>query len=209
MACAFALAPGVARALDYPDLSGTWALDRSKSDDLAASLRSGGGGRGGGMRGGPPPGSGGRGGGGGGGRHGGGPGGGGEPQRGPDLEDLNASLERLVIAHRDPELKIHDGQGNVRVLFTDGRKTEEEHSHGGTTTVRTTWKDGHVEIVSKPETGPKRTETLAVSADRTELRVTLRLEGERDPITVHLVYVAAKPGTAPAPAAPSELPPEL
>jgi len=91
-------------------------------------------------------------------------------------------------------------------VYTDGRKTEEEHSQGGTTKVQAQWKDGRVEIVSKPETGFKTIEDLSITADRSQLRMTVTLEGGRSPVTLHLVYDAGKAG-APPPANPSAAPP--
>ncbi len=193
-------------ALDLPDLSGTWRLNKEQSDDFkstawpsrAPSGPGGGSGRGGVHIGG---------------RRGGG--GGGEASD----PELAAALQTLVIDHKDPRLSITDALGRVRVVYTDGRKTEEEHSHGGTTKVEAQWKDGRVEIVSKPESGSKRTEDFSVAADHSQLRVTIKLEGERGAATIHLVYNAL-PAGAPTPSTnpakppaqsppPTELPPEL
>ncbi len=194
-------------ALDLPDLSGTWRLNKDQSDDFksaawpsrAPSGPGGGYGRGG--------------------VHIGGRRGGGGGAEASDPE-LTAALQTLVIDHKDPRLSITDAMGRVRVIYTDGRKTEEEHSHGGTTKVQAEWKDGRVEIVSKPETGSKRTEDISVAADHSQLRITIKIEGERGPTTMHLVYDALPagaptPSSKPAPerppasASPTDLPPEL
>jgi len=193
-------------AMDLPDLSGTWRLNKEQSDDFkttafpgrAPSGPAGGFGRGGTHIGG---------------RRGDGGGGG-----GPD-PDFTAALQTLVIDHKDPKLSITDAYGRIRVVYTDGRKTEEEHSHGGTTKVEAQWKDGRVEIVEKPETGSKRIEDFSVAADHSQLRLTIKLEGGRGDSTIHLVYDALPPGT-PTPSAkpasppsqsppPTDLPPEL
>ena len=195
-------------ALDLPDLSGTWRLNKDQSDDFksaawpsrAPSGPAGGLGRGGVHIGGRRAG-----------------GGGGAEGSDPDV---SASLQTLVIDHKDPKLSITDAFGRVRVVYTDGRKTEEEHSHGGTTKVQAEWKDGRVEIVSKPESGSKRTEDLSVAADHSQLRVTIKLDGERGASTLRLVYDALPAGAPAAPVAPPEtrstpsapttdLPPEL
>jgi hypothetical protein len=193
--------------LDLPDFSGTWRLNKDQSDAFksaawpsrAPSGPGGGSGRGGvhigGRRGGD----------------------GGAEASDPEL---TAALQTLVIDHKDPRLSITDALGRVRVIYTDGRKTEEEHSHGGTTKVQAEWKDGRVEIVSKPETGSKRTDDISVAADHSQLRVTIKIEGERGPTTLRLVYDAL-PAGAPTPSAkpaperpapsgpPADLPPEL
>ena len=165
----FGLALGASlalRGLDMPNLSGTWQLDKDASDDpkkvmeeaRAAAPGGGGPGGGGGHGGGGHGHGGGAMGGGGssggsGGRHGSGSGNGGEPGApGPDPEML-AALETLTISHAEPKLTIKDASGRERVVFTDGRVIEEERSHGGKTKVEAQWKDGRIEIVSKPETG--------------------------------------------------------
>ena len=213
LALRMSLAGAVAlQAVDMPDLSGTWQLNKDASDDAEkilsdarASGGSGGGsGGGGGMSGGMGGGrSHGHGGGGGGGGRGGSHGQDGASSQGSG--DWFAALKTLQIQHKEPELTITDAAGRVRVVYTDGRKTEEERSHGGTTVVTASWKDGHVEIVSKPETGPKMTEDFTITADGSQLTVTTKMEGGRGPaVTIHRVYDAVK---APAAKAPSAAPP--
>jgi hypothetical protein len=62
---------------------------------------------------------------------------------------------------------------------------------GGTTVVHAAWKDGHVEIRSEPEHGPKLVQTYAISADATQLTVTTQIEGRR-PVTIRSVYDAVR-----------------
>ena len=214
----FGLAVGASlalRALDMPNLSGTWQLDRDASDDPKKVMEEaraaapggggsgGGGGHGGGHGHGGGGGSGGMGGmgssGGSGGRHGSGSGSGNEPGApGPDPEML-AALETLTISHAEPKLTITDASGHERVVFTDGRPIEEERSHGGKIKVEAQWKDGHIEIVSKPETGAKVTESLSITADGSHLTVTTKLEGGRaGTIRIRRIYDAVKPPTTPA-----------
>ncbi|MEP6995502.1 MAG: hypothetical protein ABI968_13340 [Acidobacteriota bacterium] len=215
-AVAAALVIGVAslRALELPNLSGKWKLNRDASDSADAAMRdapaqgrSGGGGyRGhGGM-----------------GRGGGGMGRGGGGRRGraapsdgsesgaedtSSLRDTLARARTLEIRHEEPRLSITDAIGRERVVYTDGRKTEEERSIGGTTKVRAKWKDGRVEVTSVPEKGPKITETFSVTADRSQLIVTMKLEGRRrGDITLHRTYDVVNEGAAPAPA-PAPTPP--
>ena len=203
------------RALDMPNLSGTWQLDKNASDDpkkvmeeaRAAAPGGGGYGGGGGHGGGAGHGhggggSGGMGGmgssGGSGGRHGSGPGSGEPNAPGPDPEML-AALETLTISHSEPKLTITDASGRERVVFTDGRVIEEERSHGGKTKVEAQWKDGHIEIVSKPETGAKVTEAFSITADGSQLTVTTKMEGGRmGTVTIRRIYDVVKPSAAPA-----------
>jgi len=121
------------RALDMPNLSGTWQLDKDASDDpkkvmeeARAAAPGGGSGAGGvhGGGGGHGQGGGAMGGGGtagvSGGRHGSGSGNGGEPAApGPDPETL-AALETLTISHAEPQLTIRDASGRERVVLPTG-----------------------------------------------------------------------------------------
>src|SRR5262245_28642476 len=124
-------------ALDLPNLSGTWRLNQDASDDPAKVLSnsrpdsSGGGGGwgGGGGHGGHGHGGGGR----GGNRSSGGEGSGGRA-------DFFEAVTSLKIEHQEPRLTITDAAGRERTIYTDGRRTEEEHSHGGTTAVTASWK---------------------------------------------------------------------
>jgi hypothetical protein len=204
------------RALDMPNLSGTWQLNKDASDDPkkvmeeARAAAPGGGGPGAGAGhgggGGRGPGGGGSGAmggmgssGGSGGRHGPGPGSGNEPGApGPDTEML-AALETLTISHSEPKLAIKDASGRERVVFTDGRVIEEERSHGGKTKVEARWKDGRIEIVSKPETGPKVTEAYSITADGSHLTLTTKIEGGRaGTVTIRRIYDSVKLSTTPA-----------
>ena len=98
---------------------------------------------------------------------------------GSSLRETLARAQTLEIRHEEPRLSIIDANGRERVVYTDGRKTEEERSAGGTTKVRARWKDGRVEVTSVPEKGPKITETFSVTADRTQLMMTLSFERRR------------------------------
>ncbi|HKD16452.1 MAG TPA: hypothetical protein VKG23_01195 [Thermoanaerobaculia bacterium] len=201
LAAATLAGPQGLAALDLPNLTGTWQLNKDQSDDpekVMKDARSSGGGGGRGF-------SGGGGGGMGMGRHhgggGGGRGGNGDSSSGSSggFDERFAALETLTIEHKDPTLSITNAAGRERTLYTDGRKTEEEHSYGGTTAVTASWKDGHLEVVSKPESGAKITETYAVAADRSQMTVTTKVEGGRSgSYTIRRVYDAVAPG-APKP----------
>ena len=117
--------------------------------------------------------------------------------------DWFSALDTLVIRHIEPSLTITDAAGRVHALTTDGRRTEEERFHGGTTAVTASWKDGHIEVVSRPENGSKITETYSVTADRSQLTVVTKIEGARGPaFTIRRVYDAVQPG-APKPTPPA------
>ena len=139
----------VSPAVEMPNLSGNWQLNKDASDDSGKSDAGGarlGGGSGGGLfrrRHGTR------------GRHGGGGGGGGRGSGRGDSGDASSGSpsgdsprsRRCRSGTRSRWLSITDAAGHERVLYTDGRKTEEEHSHGGTTAVTAAWKDGHLEVV--------------------------------------------------------------
>jgi hypothetical protein len=200
-------------ALEMPNLSGTWQLNKDASDDpqkVMSEARAA-------APGGGPPGGGHGSGGHGGGGHGpgaGSPGGMGSPPggrhgsgdegaSGPDPKTL-AALETLKISHSEPMLSITDAAGRERVVYTDGRTTEQERSHGGTTKVEARWRDGRIEIISKPSSGPKVIEAFSITADGSQLTVTTKMEGERmGPVTIRRIYDAVK---TPAPASKQDQP---
>ena len=186
IAAALLLLPHAGLASGPGDLSGIWKLDRERSDDPAQKLREGGGRRGGGSGGG----GGFRGRRGGGGHHGR-PADEGEENSGTDFFEDSRAFDLLSIVHHDPELKITDGLGREHVLYTDGRKIEEERS-AGTMKIRAKWKDGRVVVATTPEHGAKITETYAVTADGSSLTVTTRVEGRGRELEFRRVYDAAK-----------------
>jgi hypothetical protein len=205
MSARFALtATAAAATLALPNLSGTWRLNRELSDDPAKVLREA-----------EPSDSSGAPTGGWSGRRGRRRGQSTREDSGPD-PDWFANSETLRIRHNEPEVSIADAAGVERTLYTDGRKTEEDGSHGGTTPgtprrrskVTTRWKDGHVEVVSVPEHGSKIVETYAVTADRKQLTVTTKIERGRRTVTFRRVYDSL-PASTPdaAPAAPERQPP--
>ncbi|HLN81188.1 MAG TPA: hypothetical protein VK392_08350 [Thermoanaerobaculia bacterium] len=101
------------------------------------------------------------------------------------------ALEKLTIVHRDPEFRITDGLGRQHVLFTDGRKVEEERS-AGTVKIRTDWKDGHVVVTTTPKRGPRITEAYGVAADGSVLTVTTRVQGRGPSLELRRVYDAVR-----------------
>lgn len=189
VAAAFATPPA-AGAPPLPNLSGQWHLNKDVSDDPQQKLHPDSEGGSGGSGSGGSSGSGGRGFGGRRGRRGSsGDDGSGTP--GPSLFEGRATL---TIRHQEPELRITDGAGRERVIYTDGREVEEERSFGGTTKVQARWKDGHVEVTSKPEHGPKTVETYAIAADGTQLTVTTQIDRRRgSAVTIRSVYDPTPP----------------
>jgi hypothetical protein len=182
------------------DFSGSWKLNREASDDPKQVMEeaaknappaASSGGRGHGMH-----------------HHGGSSQTeGGRPEREsgatPDGETLMAGLDALKIEHHDPELLITDSLGRGHVLYTDGRKIEEQDDSRGKTKIRAQWTDGHVVIKWEPEHGPTVTETYWVTADGKQLTVSTQLEGKgRMPkVTIRRVYdvVPSEPeGTPPS-----------
>jgi len=184
-------AAAATRGAEPGNLSGTWKLNREASDDPRKKMEEvqvqeggSGGGSGGGWSGGH-------------GHRGGHRGSGGQSSDGstPGLTDRAAVWQTLQIEHADPQLIIRDGAGQEHILFTDGRKTEEERSFGGTTKIKARWKDGHVVVEIEPERGSSYTETYSVTADHKQLTVTTRFKGRgsRGDVEIKRVYDAAAP----------------
>jgi len=181
-------------ATDLPNFSGKWKLNKNLSDDPQKKLQEAGSGSGG---------RGGRGGGGWGGHRSrstqsdqgsGSDGSSGGTAARPNFEAMNHAMESLKIEHHEPELHVTDADGHESVFYTDGRKTEEERSFGGTTKIHAEWKDGHLVAVVAPERGPKTTNTYAVARDSSQLILTTRLERGRGapPVEIRRVYDAVK-----------------
>jgi hypothetical protein len=196
-----ALAPAAAgEALKLPDYSGVWRINRELSDDPAQAMkdfRGSSSGRSGGWHGH----------GGGHGRRSGGDDSSAQDNQGGGERPALAALDTLAIRHKDPEFVIADGSGRERRLTTDGKATEEERSHGGTTKISASWKEGHLVVVSAPEQGPKWTETYSITADRTQLTVTTKIESSHgSAVTIRRVYDAMSAEQPAAPQAPAPTP---
>jgi hypothetical protein len=206
-------------AIDLPNLSGKWYLNKDASDSpdslnrdsegsgSGSGYHGGGGGGGGGMGMGRHGGGGGR-------HHSSAPSDGSVSDDGNSMREAFQRTQILDIKHEEPKLSVTDAGGRERVFYTDGRKVEEEHSYGGTTKVTARWKDGRVEITSTPEKGPKITETYAVTADHSQLTVTTKFQGGRRDVTIRRVYQSTPPEQAapqqqlqPAPDGSSKQPP--
>ncbi len=59
---------------------------------------------------------------------------------------VSQGIQMLKIDHREPEMQIGDSNGNVRLIFTDGRLVEREDEDGGKTKVKTKWKKERVVV---------------------------------------------------------------
>ena len=189
-----------ARAASPSDLTGNWKLNRDASDDPRKKMEEsqatsgssgddtqGGDGSGGGS-------SYGHGGGGHHGHHGRGGDGSGGPVSPPP------AMDSLQIVHQDPKLVVTDSSGREHVYYTDGRKSEEERSFGGTTAISAAWKDGHVVVDVAPEHGRPYTETYAVTGDGKQLTITTtwKSRGNGKALEIRRVYDAVAETPKPA-----------
>jgi len=220
---------GRSRAADdkdkLPDLSGKWALNDALSDDPYEKMheqRSGGGsGEGGGSgRGGFGMGGGGRHGGGGGGGYGGGSHGGGGGSRGGSGDGDSSSgtanellwdVHHLVVTDgraKDPSFVVERADGGKRVLYTDGRKVEED-TGAGTTKTKTKRKGDKIVVDTEYANGREVVETWELVPGPTRmLMVSTQIEGKRGKFSFKRVYQPepapeAAPPAGGAPAAPA------
>jgi hypothetical protein len=177
----------------HPSLQGTWKLNedltaRMRQDDQAQNAP-GGGHSGMGRRGG--------GGGGGDGRHrhsapDATPSGdsGDDSARPPSL----ASLDVLTITQQGDQVTLADKDGNTRVLKADNHKVRDEKAPGGPVELRASWdKDGILTIETRPDKGPKRTESYLVSNDGKHLYVTLVVDRNGREMKIRRAYDSAPP----------------
>jgi hypothetical protein len=202
-------------------LSGAWTLDVALSDDPAEKMREaaagsgvrsegsrGRGGFGGGGRGGFGGGrGGGRGGNGGSGGNGGEAGVGaresGETSGTPN--EVLWDVHRLVVKdglEKDPKLVVEMGDGSARVLYTDGRKVEDEQATG-TTTIRARRTGGKVVVDTEYPNGREVVETWEVLASPRLLVVTTKVSGKRGKFTFRRVWGPETPPSIPAGGAPA------
>jgi hypothetical protein len=188
-----------------PDFSGRWLLDAGKSEDARQKLRqamqghhAGPGERGGpGGHGAPGGGASGR---QGGHRGGGAPGGQGRPAgqgrseagRPESVFDALETPAEMAITATPGEIAILEKDGRLRTLHPDGKKYRAE---GGSNEVTTRWQSGQLVVETKPEKGPKVTETFRLGeGEPRELTVNLRLETMfAGTVEVRRVYAAPAP----------------
>jgi hypothetical protein len=179
----------------HPQLSGTWEINLTKSQE---QRRQGYGGYPGGMGRGP------------GGRGGGFPGrgrggGGGEPpnEEFPDLSrnggdrgmrELLRPKQRLEITQTDSAITVKDDAGWVRDLVPDGRKVREEQSQGGPAEVESEWKGEKLVSHRKLDEGAEVKETFTLDKKTGELVVDLEVKSKRlpRPVTMKRIYEKAQ-----------------
>jgi hypothetical protein len=173
---------GASRAAETPggpSLAGRWQFNAKQSEDPHEKVKAGrppggfgGPGRGGHPRGGP------------GGEMPGGFGRGGPPgDRRETMRRFFNAPERLDIAQTDSEVAIVQEDGTSRRLRTDGQKQKHEGDEGET---KTKWEGEQLIIETQGAGGFKMSENYALSADRRQLLVTVRLENPA--VSVRRVY---------------------
>jgi hypothetical protein len=191
-------------------LSGRWTLNVDKSEDAREKLRqarsehqgggqgAGGGGGGGWGGGGGGGGFGGRGhgGGGGGGRggwHGRGGGGSGsdgaQTGRSETMQSFMDPAAEMTVTETTNEIAVQEKDGRVRVLHADGKDHKTEN---GDSEIKTRRDKDRLVVETKPERGPKLTETWALSADHKTLTIETRVDTPfAGTVTVRRVYDSA------------------
>lgn len=148
-----------------PDLSGTWVLNERLSEDPREKMReqmrgrSGGGRKGGGM--------------------GGGPEGGMDPEKMRQrMQERERAVQRLVVSHSEPRLRIAFADGSERVVVTDNKKHRRESGIGDVET-RAKWtRNGRLEITATTEDGRKVSEVYRYSSGENRLYVTVTAGGD-------------------------------
>jgi hypothetical protein len=194
MLAAVPVGPGAAPS--PPDLSGTWVLNESLSQDPRGVLReaarkahaeegSGGGQRRSGEGGTAAEGD--------------------EPAGGPNL---GLGAKELHITGIGTALTLAGADGaDQRVLYTDGRKTSEEKNGLGKVKTQAQWKDGALEVVTQGPKGRTKTEIFEMTHDRKKLYVLVTLEGygKMPTVTFRRVYDPEPlPVAAPGPGLPDD-----
>ncbi|HVO09806.1 MAG TPA: hypothetical protein VMX54_03545 [Vicinamibacteria bacterium] len=182
------------RAAAAPDLSGSWRLDKARSDDAHQKVRElvpppdgggrppgmgmpGGPGMGGGGRMGPPPGL--------------------DPGEDP-AEARHAILdpaEQLAVYQGETEIVIDERSVRRRTLHADGRKYK---AADGASEVKAEWKQGRLVVETRGFRGRTTTETWALSEGGRVLTCAVKLETGFGPaVTIRRVYDRAGDGPAP------------
>jgi hypothetical protein len=182
------------------NLTGTWILNAEESDDPSEqmdqmgqgaagtsggamnNMTSPGGGKGGGR-------------GGRGGRGGGGSGGGGiDPERMREtMSMVREAVRRIDLQQGDSTVTIIYDLGRASLLYTDGRKLEQELRGGAKMEIRAGWKGEYFIVERKIDGGGKIKEEYMIPTGTGQLFVITRLEIDRmpQPIEFRRVYDAA------------------
>ncbi len=115
-------------------------------------------------------------------------------------------VHRLVVTdglEKDPKFVVEMGDGSKRMLYTDGRKVEDEQGTG-TTTIRTKRKSGKVVVDTEYPNGREVVETWELLANPRLLVVTTKVSGKRGSFSFKRVWdPEEEPVVPPAAAAPA------
>jgi hypothetical protein len=167
-----------------PNLSGNWKYNTAESEDahkkMEDALRSTRGAGGGGF--------------GGGGGYGGGGGSFGRQHKSPQGgSNLMSPPQSMTITYNDPELRIKDENGDERVFYTDGRKTERETKDGHKMISTAKWDGDNLVIQTQPSRGDTFTETLYLTPDGKSLieKIEFHPYFLDDAVTIRRVYDSA------------------
>ena len=168
------------------DLSGRWLYDRRQSDDAREKMREARERRGS--------------------RRGPGSGGSGGPARrgevyGPGPRDLASEdgpptmravfepADEITITQTGREVAIDEKFGQLRRLHPDGRKYKTDN---GMSEVKTSWKDGQLQVETRHSRGTKVVEHWRLAPDGTHLLVRIRMQGAFGPrVEIRHVYQRA------------------
>ncbi len=186
-------------AIQQPDLTGKWQINREKSDNPRDMMRRGGRGPGSGGPGGPPPGGGGF---PGGPPPGGGFPGGGDPPSQEQMERMRARMEEgmraaeaLEISQRGVEITVNETGDektvHTQTYITDGRKAERDTERGKLET-RAKWKGQKLVVEMKTQHGGTITRTYELASGGRQLYVTVKIENEGMPGTISIRSVYDK-----------------
>ncbi len=177
------------KAASVADLSGRWLYSRERSDDAREKMREAWAKRGSRMG----PGR----------RRDGESGGGAGPRSGdlgsedgpPTMRAIFEPADEITITQTDREVAIDEKFGQLRRLHPDGRKYKTDN---GLSEVKTSWKDGQLDVETRHSRGMKVIERWQLAADRERLTERIRMQGAfGSRVEIQRVYDRAR--TVPAP----------
>ena len=91
----------------------------------------------------------------------------------------------LAVSQSETELDVDDMLGKVRKLYPDGKKYKTDD---GDTEVKTSWKDGKLQVETRKNQGGSVTETWESVPDGSRLIVHVKLEGGFGKVELKRVY---------------------
>ena len=157
-----ALGAGSAIAPADLDLSGSWILNETESDNPQQMMQQGG--RGGGGMGGR------------GGRRGGAPSQVDQQRMMQTMRIATQPPRRLVLDQQDSTVTLRNPNGRTLMLRTDWKKVGQEIENGGQVDIRARWRGGELQIERDVHLGGKITQKYSLSSDGDRLLVETRLE---------------------------------